>query len=62
MKPVCGEFLKEGALSVDRLIEERAPPKLKTYYSNYMFRLINVRKIYLVKIFRTDSWWRTNGS
>ena len=22
MKPVCGEFLKEGAFSVDKLIEE----------------------------------------
>ena len=29
MKPVCGEFLKGGALSVDKLIEERAPPVLK---------------------------------
>ena len=28
MKPVSGEFLKEGALSIDRLIEERAPPML----------------------------------
>ena len=36
MKPVCGEFLK-GALSVDRLIEERAPPILKNpYFSKQM--------------------------
>ena len=26
------EFLKGGALSIDRIIEERAPPVLKTYY------------------------------
>ena len=26
-------FLKGGALSVDKLIEERAPPLLKTYDS-----------------------------
>ena len=32
MKPVCGEFLKGGALSVDKLIEERAPPMLKNPY------------------------------
>lgn len=32
MKPVCGEFLKGGALSVDKLIEERAPPVLKNPY------------------------------
>ena len=37
MKPVCGEFLKGGALSVDRLIEERAPPILKhPYFSKQM--------------------------
>ena len=32
MKPVCEEFLKGGALSVDKLIEERAPPMLKNPY------------------------------
>ena len=35
MKPVCGEFLKGGALSVDKLIEERAPPMLKDHISVY---------------------------
>ena len=34
MKPECGEFLKGGALSVDRLIKERAPPMLKNPYSS----------------------------
>ena len=32
MKPVRGEFLKGGALSVDKLIEERAPPVVKNPY------------------------------
>ena len=32
MKPVCREFLKGGALSIDKLIEERAPPVLKNPY------------------------------
>ena len=35
MKPVCGEFLKGGALSVDKLIKERAPPMLKNPYLVY---------------------------
>ena len=35
MKPVCGEFLKGGALSVDKLIEERAPLMLKIHISVY---------------------------
>ena len=36
MKPVCGEFLKGGALSVDKLIEKRASPMLKNpYFSVY---------------------------
>ena len=26
MKPVCREFFKGGALSIDKLIEERTPP------------------------------------
>ena len=32
MKPVCWEFLKGGALSVDKLIEETAAPMLKNPY------------------------------
>ena len=32
MKPVCGEFLKGGALSVDKVIEERATLSLKNPY------------------------------
>ena len=37
MKPVCGEFLKGGALTVDKLIEERASLMLKNpYFSKQM--------------------------
>ena len=32
MNRVCGEFFKGGALSVDKLIEERAPLMLKNPY------------------------------
>ena len=44
MRPVCGKFLKGGALSVDKLIEERAPPMLKNPY----FSISNDSKSYVM--------------
>ena len=35
MKPIFGEFLKGGAFSIDRLIEEKAPPMLKNPHCQY---------------------------
>ena len=33
------EFLKGGTFSIDRLIKERAPPVVKTYYLVIMLHL-----------------------
>ena len=42
MKPICGEFFKEGALSLDRLIEERATPCEYPYFqSSVLFQKVH---------------------
>ena len=51
MKTVRGEFLKGGALSVDKLNSERAPPMLKNPY----FSISNDSKS-----FETVVWFETD--
>ena len=51
MKPVSGEFLKGGSLSVDRPIEEKAPLVLTTYFICNQY---DIKRGVLYKRFQND--------
>ena len=41
------EFLKGGALSIDKLVDERAPPVIKTYFLVFMLYLDGSEKSFM---------------
>ena len=45
MKPVCREFLKGGALSIDKLIEERACPHVLSSMLNKVAKMSYVTNL-----------------